>query len=74
MKDLSNLGDEETELRQFSFPVIYTTTGTVIISAKNHEEAIAEAQKLNDEGVDYYSIEDAETHSEVLIGEMEEVN
>lgn len=58
-------------LGRFSFPVIYTTTGHITIEAKTKAEAMDKARELNEQGVEYTSIEDADCQSEVLLNEIE---
>ena len=57
---------------RFTAPVTYTTTGWIEIQAESIEDARKEAERLNDEGVEYLSIQDADCHSEVHVDEIEE--
>jgi hypothetical protein len=61
-------------MKYFSFPVIYTTTGWIEIKAETAEAAKKEAERINEEGVNYFSINDDTSDSQVLIDEMEELD
>ena len=58
--------------KSFTVPVIYTTSGWITILADDLESAKKEATRLNDEGVEYFSIEDCQYESEVIVDELEE--
>ena len=60
-------------MRSFSVPVIYTTVGWIEIHAKDREEAVTQARKLNDVGIEYFSIQDPEVESVIEVGELEEI-
>jgi len=55
----------------YTVPVIYTTTGHITFEADNMQAAQAKAQRLNEEGVEYFDLSDTESSSEVMIGELE---
>lgn len=60
---------------KFSAPVTYTTTGWVEIEADSLVQAIAKANAMNHDGdgVDYFSIKDAEVSSAVHADEVEPI-
>lgn len=60
-------------MKTYSVPVIHTTVGWIEIKAETHAEAVAEACRLNEEGVELFSLEDSESHSEVIVSELQEM-
>ena len=63
----------EKMMKTYSVPIVYTTTGWVKIEANSLEEAKNQAKYLNETGVEYFDIEDADCHSEVMPDEIEEI-
>ena len=60
-------------MKQFSVPVVYTTTGWLLIEAVDKASAKAQATILNDEGIEYFDIKDAECESDCLVDDIEEI-
>lgn len=60
-------------MKRFSVPVIYTTVGWIEIQAKDRDAAEVKAEQLNIDGIDYFSIEDADCESSVEVDDMEEM-
>jgi hypothetical protein len=60
--------------KKFSVPVVYTTTGWVLIEAPDMASAKAKATVMNErDGVEYLDIKDAECEVECMVDEIEEV-
>lgn len=56
---------------KFSVPVVYTISGWLEINADSLEDARKKAAQINEDGVDFCSIEDSDAVSECLIDEIE---
>ena len=80
-ENLARLDEEEQKeegstmkkMCEFSVPVVYTITGWVSVKARNLKEAKKEVKKLNDRGVNFGDIKDADGYAECMVDEIEEI-
>ena len=59
--------------KKFSVPVVFTTTGWILVEAPDMAAAKAQAIVMNEEGVEIRTIKDGECESECMVDEIEEV-
>ncbi len=57
-------------MKQFTVPIVYTTTGWVYVLAEDMDSAKKKVEEMNENGVEYFDIQDPECHSECMVDEI----
>ena len=61
-------------MKEYEVPVVCTTVGWIVIKADSLAAAKIEGARLNEEeSVDFFSLEDPSSESEVLVDEIHEL-
>lgn len=58
----------------FSIPIVYTTIGYLRVEATSIEAVKIIAKQLDEEGINYFALEDSSSSSECQIDEIAEID